>query len=173
MEAPLPGQRLATQDVVSGRATELHARNLPNGRYSWTPATGLSNPFIWYPVATLSQQQEYRIQVSFASGCVTVDTLLVRVQKGDDIFVPTAFSPDGDGVNDLLKPITVGLTTFRYFRVYDQLGREVFATTAINQGWDGRYKGQPLRADTYIWVAEGRDSSGNIIRRNGQVVLMR
>ncbi|TCZ63395.1 PKD-like domain-containing protein, partial [Flaviaesturariibacter aridisoli] len=160
IEAPLPGQRLATQDVVSGRATELHARNLPNGRYSWTPATGLSNPFIWYPVATLSQQQEYRIQVSFASGCVTVDTLLVRVQKGDDIFVPTAFSPDGDGVNDLLKPITVGLTTFRYFRVYDQLGREVFATTAINQGWDGRYKGQPLRADTYIWVAEGRDSSG-------------
>ncbi|WP_165917314.1 PKD domain-containing protein, partial [Flaviaesturariibacter aridisoli] len=160
IEAPLPGQRLATQDVVSGRATELHARNLPNGRYSWTPATGLSNPSIWYPVATLSQQQEYRIQVSFASGCVTVDTLLVRVQKGDDIFVPTAFSPDGDGVNDLLKPITVGLTTFRYFRVYDQLGREVFATTAINQGWDGRYKGQPLRADTYIWVAEGRDSSG-------------
>ncbi|GAB4094503.1 Ig-like domain-containing protein [Flaviaesturariibacter terrae] len=173
IEAPLPGQRLATIDVVANRPTEIHARNLPNAHYSWTPTTGLSNPALWYPVATLSQEQEYRIQMSFNSGCITVDTLLVRVQKGDDIFVPTAFSPDGDGVNDVLRPITVGLSTFRSFHIYDRMGRELFATNQINQGWDGTLRGTALPAETYIWVVEGRDSNGQIIRKTGQVVLVR
>ncbi|RYY38714.1 MAG: T9SS type B sorting domain-containing protein, partial [Chitinophagaceae bacterium] len=173
IEAPIDGVRLAPVDVVSGRPTEIRGRNLANGHYNWTPATGLSNPAIWYPTTTLTQEQEYRIQVSFNSGCVTVDTLLVRVQKGDDIFVPTAFSPDGDGVNDVLRPITVGLTTFRSFRIFDRMGREIFATNSQAQGWDGTYRGQPLPSQTFVWVAEGRDSSGNIIRKTGQVLLVR
>ncbi|GAB4093256.1 adventurous gliding motility protein AgmC [Flaviaesturariibacter terrae] len=173
IEAPLPGQRLATIDVVANRPTEIHARNLPNAHYSWTPTTGLSNPALWYPVATLGQEQEYRIQMSFNSGCITVDTLLVRVQKGDDIFVPTAFSPDGDGVNDVLRPITVGLSTFRSFHIYDRMGRELFASNQINQGWNGTLRGTALPAETYTWVVEGRDSNGQIIRKTGQVVLVR
>jgi gliding motility-associated-like protein len=173
IEAPLAGLRLDPQNVIAGRPTEIHGRNLANGHYSWTPVTGLSNPFIWYPIATVTLEQDYRIQVTFNSGCVTVDSLLVRIFSNNDIYVPTAFSPDGDGVNDVLRPITVGIVSFRAFHIYDRLGREIFLSTSINQGWDGTLRGQKLPSETYVWVAEGMDSNNQLIRRSGQVLLVR
>jgi uncharacterized delta-60 repeat protein/gliding motility-associated-like protein len=173
IEAPIAGGRLAPQNVVAGVPTQLQARNLADGHYQWTPGTGLSNPQIWYPIATLNQEQEYRIAVNFASGCVTVDTLLVRIFGSNDIIIPTAFSPDGDGLNDVLRPVMAGISSLRFFRVYDRMGHEVFSSSSSTSGWDGRYMGKAAPAGTYVWVVEGTDRNNQPLRRQGQVLLVR
>jgi gliding motility-associated-like protein len=93
--------------------------------------------------------------------------------SGINIYVPRAFSPNGDGVNDLLKPILVGIETFQYFTVYNRWGNIVFTTTDPNQGWDGTFKGVPQPVETYLWIAQGIDVNGRKIVAKGMTSLVR
>ncbi len=92
---------------------------------------------------------------------------------GINIYVPRAFSPNNDGVNDLLKPILVGIQTFHYFTVYNRWGNIIFTTTDPNQGWDGTFKGVPQPVETYLWIAEGIDVNGKKIVAKGMTSLVR
>jgi gliding motility-associated-like protein len=92
---------------------------------------------------------------------------------GVNIYVPRAFSPNNDGVNDLLKPILVGITDFHYFTVYNRWGNIVFTTTDPNQGWDGTFKGVPQPIETYLWIAEGVTADGRKIVAKGMTSLVR
>ncbi|GAA4340303.1 choice-of-anchor J domain-containing protein [Flaviaesturariibacter amylovorans] len=174
LETPPAGMRLPTVNVKYDTPTELMARTLPGAALEWNPPVMISSATIVNPTVRAVREQDYRIFYRYASGCETVDSLLVRIFTENNIFVPTAFSPNGDGQNDRLRPLLVGITNFRTFRVYNRLGQELFSTgDAMTTGWDGTYKGQALPADTYMWVTEGYDRNGNFIRRNGQVVLVR
>ncbi len=90
-----------------------------------------------------------------------------------NIYVPKVFTPNGDGVNDILKPILVGISTFHYFSVYNRWGNLLFTTEDPNAGWDGRVKGVPQPVETYLWMAEGIDNSGKKIVQKGMVSLIR
>jgi gliding motility-associated-like protein len=90
-----------------------------------------------------------------------------------NIYVPRVFSPNGDGVNDVLKPILVGIATFQYFTVYNRWGNIIFQTTDPNQGWDGTFKGVPQPVETYLWIAAGIDENGKTIVQKGMTSLVR
>ncbi len=90
-----------------------------------------------------------------------------------NIYVPRVFSPNGDGVNDVLKPILVGITTFHYFSVYNRWGNLIFTSQDPNQGWDGTFKGVPQPVETYLWIAEGIDLNGKKIVAKGMTSLVR
>ena len=92
---------------------------------------------------------------------------------GINIYVPRAFSPNNDGINDVLKPILVGIQTFHYFTVYNRWGNIIFTTTDPNQGWDGTFKGVPQPVETYLWIAEGIDENGKKIVAKGMTSLVR
>jgi gliding motility-associated-like protein len=92
---------------------------------------------------------------------------------GIDIYVPKVFTPNGDGTNDVLKPIIPGIAVFHYFNVYNRWGNLIFTTRDANAGWDGRWNGVPQPVETYIWSAEGLDAEGNLIIRKGMVSLVR
>jgi gliding motility-associated-like protein len=92
---------------------------------------------------------------------------------GINIYVPRVFSPNGDGTNDILKPILVGITNFHYFSVYNRWGNLIFTTQDPNAGWDGRFKGVPQPVETYLWMAEGIDAKGNRVVQKGMVSLVR
>jgi gliding motility-associated-like protein len=70
-------------------------------------------------------------------GCSGVVVLNLKVYRGPDIYVPNAFSPNRDGRNDELKVITVGITAFKYFNVYNRWGQEIFSTKDASVGWNG------------------------------------
>jgi gliding motility-associated-like protein len=91
----------------------------------------------------------------------------------ENIYVPRVFTPNGDGVNDVLKPILVGIPTFHYFSVYNRWGNLVFTTSDPGVGWDGRFKGVQQPTETYLWIAEGVDTDGNKVVRKGMVSLVR
>jgi gliding motility-associated-like protein len=90
-----------------------------------------------------------------------------------NIYVPKVFTPNGDGTNDVLKPILVGISAFHYFNVYNRWGNLIFTTQDPNYGWDGRFKGVPQPVETYLWIAEGIDINGKKIVAKGMTSLVK
>jgi adhesin/invasin len=90
-----------------------------------------------------------------------------------NIYVPKVFTPNGDGSNDVLKPILVGISQFHYFNVYNRWGNLVFTTQDPNRGWDGTFKGVPQPVETYLWIAEGIDINGKKIVAKGMTSLVK
>lgn len=141
--------------------------------FQWTPPAGLSNPSIRNPIALLNNHTTYTLKVTNSAGCSDEDAISIKVYKGNDIYVATAFTPNNDGRNDLLLAIPAGIATFKYFKVYNRWGELVFETSDFRKGWDGRIKGLPQETGTFIWMAEGIDYLGNKIFRKGTTTLMR
>jgi gliding motility-associated-like protein len=90
-----------------------------------------------------------------------------------DMYVPTAFTPNNDGLNDLARPIMLGMRSLTYFRIYNRFGELVYSTTEIGKGWDGVYKGKGQDAATFVWYAEGITFKGQVKKKKGYVVLIR
>jgi gliding motility-associated-like protein len=107
-------------------------------------------------------------------GCFAFDTINIRIFKtAPTIFVPTAFTPDANNLNDILTPIAVGITKLDYFRVFNRWGNLLFSTTELQKGWNGVYKGIPQAPDTYIWMVRGTDFTGKTVIKKGTVQLIR
>ena len=174
VENPPPGIKYPNVLAIKNKATQLSARFIANGySYLWTPSIGLNNGAIQKPIFTASNEQLYRVRLTSAVGCVTIDSVRVSVFENSDIFVPKAFSPNRDGKNDLLFPFLVNIKTLKYFRIYNRWGQRMFQTSDSNQGWDGIYNNIPQPLDTYTWVVEGIDVNGITIFKKGQTVLLR
>jgi gliding motility-associated-like protein len=142
--------------------------------YRWSPPTGLSNPNIADPSVAINEDQRYVLKASNDNGCYAIDTVDIRVFKTDpDIFVPTAFTPNGDKLNDILTPIPVGISQFQFFRLYNRWGQLVFGTTEVGVGWDGSLKGREQASDTYVWHVRGVDFTGRAIDKKGTTSLIR
>lgn len=141
--------------------------------YSWSPSYGLNNSAVPNPVVLLDRDMTYTLTAATISGCKGVDEVNVKVYKGPEIYVPTAFTPNNDGLNDILKAIPVGIKEFRYFVVFNRWGQRVFYTNDANKGWDGKLSGTEQGNDSFTWMAEGVDDKGNKVVRKGTVVIVR
>lgn len=161
--------------ALINQSVQLQGRNLGGNSYQWLPPTGLNNSLIINPLFNYNQSQEFKIHIATADGCSVVDTLLVKVSGKKGIYVPKAFSPNGDGANDRLYPILVGIAKLNYFRVYNRWGNLVFETNSGNPslGWDGKVKGLSQPPETFTWTVEGIDVDGILIRKSGNTFLIR
>ncbi len=145
--------------------------------YSWRPIIGLSNPNIANPIAILDGSLDsirYVVRVTGAGGCFADDDIMVKVFKSvPTIFVPSAFTPNADGKNDVLRPILVGISELTYFRIYNRWGQLLFTSQEPGKAWDGLFKGVLQPNGTYVYATEGKDYQGNRVFRKGTVVLIR
>jgi len=173
IEHSLEGLRLPAVNATANVPVQLRARSFPGAVYSWSPAAPLSAPSNAAPVARLTSPTEFLVRMRLPSGCEATDTLLVRVFSKNDLLVPEAFTPNGDGKNDVLRVIPVGIREFRYFRVFSRTGELVFETRDPARPWDGLYKGKATTTATYVWIAEGIDLDGQHVVRKGTVTLIR
>jgi len=99
---------------------------------------------------------------------------LVKIFKTNpQIFVPTGFTPNGDGANEVLRPIVPGIQKLDYFSVYNRAGRLVFSTSTPGKGWDGTLNGIPQPPGTYVWIIQMHDYLGQAQRQKGVVILLR
>ncbi|MBS1730140.1 MAG: PKD domain-containing protein [Bacteroidetes bacterium] len=163
--------------IVAMQPLQLNATSVGGTIYTWNPTIGLSNPQIANPVATLPSTIDsvrYIVKASTPEGCVGYDDILVIVFKTQpDIFVPSAFTPNGDGLNDDIKPILIGMKELKYFQIFNRYGQLIFSTKEIAKGWDGTFKGVKQGSGTFVYQAEGIDYMGNTIRKKGTIVLIR
>lgn len=146
--------------------------------YVWSPATGLSNPNISNPVAQPSTTTNYCVHVTNASGCSDSACVTIYVEAPtspcEDVFVPTAFSPDIDGKNKLeciLGSVNC-IQTFD-FSIYDRWGQKVFETTDASICWDGVYKGKLMNTAVFVYYLEAIFTDGKKINRKGNISLIR
>ena len=161
--------------IVFGQPLELKASGGEN--YLWTPPSHLNNVNILNPIAKITETIDsirYKVYVRDLLGCLDSATILVKIfRTNPQIFVPTGFTPNGDGLNDVLKPIAVGVKRIDYFRVYNRWGQLVFSTTVNGQGWNGEISGKPQTTNTFVWLVKAVDYTDKPIFQKGTSTLIR
>jgi gliding motility-associated-like protein len=161
--------------VVVGQPLQFLATG--GNRYDWSPATALNFTNISDPLAIYDGSIDsirYRVIVANEVGCLDSAYITVKVFKvNPQIFVPTAFTPNGDGKNDLFRPIAVGIKKIEYFQVYNRWGQLVFSTTVNGQGWDGKIGGRTQASNSYVWIVKGIDYLDQPFFKKGSVTLLR
>jgi len=176
----LHSMRYPTIMTTPNTPTQLGARNPGiNYTYLWRPPVGLNSYVVRNPIFNYNTQTEYTITITPPDGnCPVVDTVLIVLRLAPPpckpaIDVPNAWSPNGDGHNDKLRPLTIDITELKYFRVFNRWGQLMFETNIIGQGWDGVFNGKPQVMDVYTWTLEATGCNGHYYKRAGNSVLMR
>jgi gliding motility-associated-like protein len=172
IDAPARPIRYPDEDAAFNFPEPLQARPIGNSA-TWTPAINLSNRFSYNPTFTGLIPQEYTILLKTASGCVTIDTQYVKTNKKIKIYVPAAFTPNGDGTNERLRPGLIGFSKVNYFRVYNRWGKLLFSMNSDQPGWDGKIDNAAAGIQTVVWMIEAVDVDGKVHNQQGTTVLYR
>lgn len=159
--------------IVKGESIIFNA--VGGNVYTWTPATHLNNPHISNPTGFYPDTTKitYVVHIASEAGCEGDDSITVWVVNQSAIFVPSAFSPNGDGKNDWLRPIGIGYRDVNFFRVFNRWGQPVFYGTKFQEGWDGSYQGYPADIGTYFWILSITDRFGTEHTMKGDAALIR
>ncbi len=144
-------------------------------KYQWQPATFLSNGDIPNPVGRYTDTTRivYNVFVESATGCTGTDDVEVRVVGQASFFVPSAFTPNGDGLNDILVPYAVGYRELKFFRIFNRFGQMVFSSETLGRGWDGYYGNKLAEVGVYYYVLSTLDRGGKEELLKGDITLLR
>ncbi|OJW81678.1 MAG: hypothetical protein BGO69_14290 [Bacteroidetes bacterium 46-16] len=140
--------------------------------YHWFPPTGLSDDDISNPVSMPEVTTKYIVKGTTEWGCPATDSIKVIVDPESVLDIPNAFVP-GSGPNSELKIVKRGIATLKNFRIFNRWGNVVFETSDINQGWDGKYKGEPQPFGVYVYTIEAYTNTGLKFVKQGNVTLIR
>jgi gliding motility-associated-like protein len=141
------------------------------------PASISANTSIYQnPTHMFSDSGTYNVQLIAISDHHCVDTVVKQIAIYPEllVYVPNAFTPNNDGLNDVFKPIMSGIdkSTYKLY-IFDRWGQEVFSTADVNEAWDGKYKGKDLTNDTYSYLLYYYDTLGKDYKRLGTVTIIR
>ncbi len=144
--------------------------------YNWSQpdSAAISCPNCPCAIVTPTTTTQYTLTLTDYNGCLSSDTITVIVDiTCRDIFVANAFSPNGDGMNDVLHVKSNCPMTNMSFKIFDRWGEKVFESTDENVGWDGTYKGKPMNSDVFMYTVDGFLSNGKEAKKKGNVTLLR
>ena len=157
---------MAKDTAICSDETLLIATNKAFSNYVWSTGSLLSS--ITAPVGY------YWVTVKDFDNCLGVDSIKVNLKDCATYFyMPTAFSPNADGTNDVLKPYIAGRIQQFSYSIYNRYGQRIFTTTNTNQAWDGTINGTAQPVQTYIWVISYQAKYEQPQLRKGTVVLIR
>lgn len=159
--------------IVKGESILFDAKG--GVTYTWSPPDRLNHTDIHDPTGYFADTGlfTYYVHVESLYGCSGDDTIQVRVADHAAFFVPTGFTPNGDGLNDIFRPITIGYRSLRYLRVFDRWGEEVYFGKSLEAGWNGNYKGKKAEMGVYFWELSYIDRFGKEGFMKGDVTLVR
>jgi gliding motility-associated-like protein len=155
----IKGRSILLQGTATGQSLE----------YSWLPPVYIDNAQLLQPLVNPPADMNYVLTVTSSNGCGTA-TDLMHVFVFNDIFIPKAFSPNGDGLNDTWKiPALAAFPAFE-LSVFNRFGQVVFQNKNTNIPWDGRHKGIPLPAGVYVYAIDLKQFPGIL---KGSVLIIR
>jgi len=157
--------------VKYGNSLQLHAEGADY--YVWTPTLYLNDPNIAEPVSQPEEPVVYTVYAANHWGCRDTGVVKVAIDYNMSEYIPNAFSPNGDGLNDEFKVFSVRYQKLLEFRVFNRWGQEVFSTTDINKGWDGNYHGTPQEMGIYNYIIRVSRPDGQIKTYKGDLTLIR
>ncbi|MBS1512669.1 MAG: PKD domain-containing protein [Bacteroidetes bacterium] len=178
---PRPTVNLGSdRTLATGTPINLTAvtTNGPIIKWMWTPAQELSCSNCPAPSTVVKNNSVYTVQVTNAWGCVASDTLIINpICKSSQVYIPNAFTPDGDGLNDIMMVRGSGITV-KSFRIFNRWGELVFEKENFQPndpkfGWDGKVRGVPATPDVFVYTAEIFCDNGIPYTYKGNVTLLK
>lgn len=166
---------MAQDTILDGQSTQFNVTNDPDLTYQWVPPLGLDDPTSPNPTANPSESTNYIVMITNSQGCTTTRQLNLTVLNSDCaepyVFFPNAFTPNGDGVNDVLR-LRGNAVTEVNFVIYDRWGERIFVADSIDDEWDGTYRGRALPPDVYGYYLEVKCLFGGEFKKQGNVTLL-
>ena len=179
---PLPQiEPITNKSIFGGESIEVLAKaNLPNLLWTWTPTNFLSCANCPNPTIRPLNDVTYTVNATSATGCKASISFEVKVLCSKErVYIPNAFTPNGDGLNDKFKLLGSGVTVIKYLRIIDRWGKTIFECQRVPFGsmeasWDGNYpNGLAAPSGNYLYVSELECAGGETFRFNGGILLMR
>jgi gliding motility-associated-like protein len=163
------GNQLCQNELVT-----LHATANVGYIYDWYPAMFFPNTTDEPTVTAKAVQKGYiDVSVTNAQGCTTIDSIELKPEPCCSVMIPSAFTPNGDGLNDVFKINSVADQTINHFSVYNKFGERVFNTTLQSKGWDGTFRSKPCDVGVYFYYVSYTCANGLEIVKKGDVSLIR
>ncbi|MEO6671648.1 MAG: PKD domain-containing protein [Ferruginibacter sp.] len=178
---PTPSVHIGgSQSMINGSPITFNPTitNGPIVQYSWTPAAELSCSDCPSPSTIIHNNTSYTVTVVNSFGCSAVDSIFVTAFcKKAEVFVPNAFTPDGDGLNDVLMIRGSGVHV-KSFRVFNRWGvlifeKQNFNPNDIKYGWDGKVRGVAATPDVYVYTAEVVCDNGSVYTYKGNTTILK
>ncbi len=167
------------QEVLAGTPIELRATGYNIAAYEWSPRTGMSCYNCANPQVAVAKTTQFTVTVTSPQGCQASDSVSVYLFcNSKQVFVPTVFTPNGDGENDVFYPRGTGISIIKSFRIYNRWGEMMFERTNIelndaSNAWNGSYMGDIPRPDVYVYVIYATCSTGQPVMIKGDVTIIR
>ncbi len=165
--------RILTPDTVIQYGQQIRLQATGAESYAWTPSGDLDDPASPSPFVRPSASGYY-VVTGVLNSCVSYDSVFVEVDMRGRFFVPTAFSPNGDGKNDVFRIANLEFQELLGFSVFNRFGERIYhAQNNDNRGWDGMYKGTPQPVGTYFYLISIAYPDGVKETIRGDVSLIR
>lgn len=165
---------VAEHDTVIdiGYEAIINANGTGPGSYLWIPSDAIDCDTCSNAMVKPEVNTTYYVTFTDVNGCQATDSVMVYVNFIEGIGIPQAFSPNGDGNNDVLFVRGFGIESLK-FSIYNRYGQLVFETTDQNIGWDGMFKGREENPGVFVWVLEYTFINGNGGLTSGNTTLIR
>jgi gliding motility-associated-like protein len=176
---PLPGADAGEDKVTfAGMPVQLDGTATGNGpfAYAWSPPLGLDCTGCEDPTAQLVSDATYELLITDVNGCQKTDSVHIRVLDRCDgalVYVPNTFTPNDDGINDMLLVRAYGVKEISVFRVFDRWGTLLFESTDPAFGWNGTFKGAHLDPAVFVWTVEGICLNDENFTSSGNVAIVK
>jgi len=170
---PLPDINALPGDTSVPYGTQLQLIASGAVSYTWSPADFLNNPFLPAPTAYITDNVVFIVTGLDNNGCSKSDSVFITVTYNHYLALPNAFTPNGDGRNDVFKIGNMNFQKLQEFSVYNRWGQQVFTTNDPKQGWDGTYNGQPQEMGVYTYLIQVAYPDGTVDNYKGDVTLIR
>jgi gliding motility-associated-like protein len=181
-EVPDADFSMPEEILISNPAIQLVNKSTPVGgnNYTWiiegqNDIEGVVHPGIEFPAIG---RYQIRLIATNVEGCRDEITKTVEVKNDFNIYIPSSFSPNFDGLNDKFTPVfsQYGLDAKSFeMEIFDRWGHLIYSTTDFTKGWDGSVgnKGEPLKEGVYVYKMRYRDLDGNSYSKMGHVTMLR
>lgn len=159
--------------IFYGQSVKVYANSLAGISFAWQPADGTFDSTSTNFVISPAQTTTYTVTTTDANGCKNTRDVTIYLRPiCDHLYMPTAFSPNGDGRNDRFSPVDFGQNDLEELRIYNRWGELIFKTNDFERGWDGTFQGVPQEVGTYAYIVQGT-CERTPIRYAGNVTLLR
>ena len=147
-------------EIDAGQTIQLYVTG-GGSIFNWTPSTWLSDSAIANPFSTPGNNIRYKVVAQNDAGCSDSAFISIKVLPYPGIYMPTGFTPNNDGLNDLVKPIITKEFTLHQFAIYNRWGQKLFATSEKSKGWNGKLNGILQDSGVYVWMISATDTRNN------------
>ncbi|MBS1588159.1 MAG: gliding motility-associated C-terminal domain-containing protein [Bacteroidetes bacterium] len=170
---PLPIVKILTHDTTIRYGQSIQLLVSGAYMYSWSPISSLTNPNLANPYVSPTEPTTFYVWGLADDGCRNIDSVKINIDYRDNLFVPTAFTPNGDGKNDVFRVSNITFQKLEEFRVFNRWGQEIFSTNDPKKGWDGSWKGVPQDMGVYQYLIRVAYPDGFVETYKGDVTLIR